>query len=181
MSNQLSNATYVNWHRLHKDIPRFCDTLPDDTIGLIGIPRSGIMVASLMGLHMNLPVGDVESFVRIGSLWSVGRRFHDQESLPDRGTYVLVDDSLNTGKSMQEYRDMAADTMPQGNRLCTAAMYVTAANCGQVDYWGEQVPMPRAFAWNWHAKRASQHWMLDIDETIAALPGSPFRPLFPFG
>jgi orotate phosphoribosyltransferase len=177
----LKNASYISWRYLHRSIPLFCNKLPADTVGLIGIPRSGMMTATLMGQHMNLPVGDVDSFVRTGALWTVGRRFHDQEEWPTTGTYVLVDDSMNTGQSMEEAKELVSESLTGGIHLRTAAMYVLPGNKDKVDYHHQVLPLPRAFAWNWHSKRASQHWMVDIDVLRNPDGELLLRPKFPIG
>lgn len=56
---------------LNSDIKKWISELPNDLDLIVGIPRSGLLVANLLALHLNLPLTDVEGLIenRISPVW----------------------------------------------------------------------------------------------------------------
>ena len=53
--NDLNHCIVANLHRLPRDIDL-----------VVGIPRSGVLAASLIALHLNLPLVDLDGFIEGG-------------------------------------------------------------------------------------------------------------------
>lgn len=139
-------------YRTLADLGRAAARLADEAralnvVAVAGVPRSGILAASLVALHLNCPLTDLrglQSGEAFGSGLRLGNRLED--SLPS-GTVLIVDDSVNSGREMARVRDHICE-MDGQKRLIYAAVFATAHGAREVDLYGEIVPQPRVFEWN---------------------------------
>src|ERR1700730_14905231 len=70
--------------------------LPSDIELIVGVPRSGMLVANLLALHLNLPMTDVEGLLQ-GRMIHAGARFQCNEMpalLATKRRILVVDDSV---------------------------------------------------------------------------------------
>lgn len=130
---------------------------------VVGIPRSGMLAASLVALYMNLPLTDVYSFGQKRSWW--------RNTTPDAGKFrkiLLVDDSVNGGNAM---RAAMAHMEIQPRRL---AIYgrANSVEAGYVDQILEAIDGPRVFEWNLWKHRVLLESMVDIDGVLCRDPVS---------
>jgi len=122
--------------------------LPRDIDIVAGIPRSGLLVANLLALHLNVPMTDVAGLIE-GRVIQSGARFKgaDPRQFLTKPRHVLVvDDSICSGSAMQKVKaSLAAAALP--HRVSYAAVYMApeARLDGHVDLYREIVPMPRVF------------------------------------
>src|SRR4051812_18733454 len=79
---------------LSRDVVAWLPQLPRSYDAIVGIPRSGMVVASVLALHMNLPLMDLATFVSQGEPWG-GRRLRGTIGSPSR--VLIVDDTVATG------------------------------------------------------------------------------------
>lgn len=84
----------------------FCNTirknihkLPHDVDAVIGVPRSGMIAASIVSEYLNIPLGDVNTLV-----FSGGDRMKLFEAKPIKKVLV-IDDTTFSGKSMRETKE----------------------------------------------------------------------------
>lgn len=84
----------------------FCNTIrnniykiPHDVDAVLGVPRSGMIAASIVSEYLNIPVGDVNTLV-----FSGGDRMKLFESKPIKKVLV-IDDTTFSGKSMRETKE----------------------------------------------------------------------------
>lgn len=84
----------------------FCNTIrnnihkiPHDVDAVLGVPRSGMIAASIVSEYLNIPLGDVNTLV-----FSGGDRMKLLESKPIKKVLV-IDDSTFSGKSMRETKE----------------------------------------------------------------------------
>ena len=73
--------------------------IPHDVDAVIGVPRSGMIAASIVSEYLNIPLGDVNTLV-----FSSGDRMKLFESKPIKKVLV-IDDSTFSGKSMRETKE----------------------------------------------------------------------------
>jgi uncharacterized HAD superfamily protein/hypoxanthine phosphoribosyltransferase len=154
---------FIGYRQLHRDVAEFSAMLPRDLIGIIGVPRSGLMVASLLALHRNLPLGCLGINEWLG---------HGMRALPERldsGTILLLDDSLQSGGSMRNARRQVEACLRR-YRLVTGALYVDPGKQAAVDYCLQVVPRPRVFAWNWISHARLTRCLSDIDGVLCYDP-----------
>lgn len=142
--------------------------LPPSISTVVGIPRSGMLAASILALQLNLPFTDLQGFLD-GRTLVTGRRPARAVTQPGPDTIVL-DDSVASGAQMTSAREQVRAS-GQAERSIFAAPFVTDATRGHVDLFGEVVAMPRAFAWNvLHHPPLLSRSCVDIDGVLCVDP-----------
>lgn len=147
--------------------------LPRDIDIVAGIPRSGLLVANLLALHLNVPMTDVAGLIE-GRVIQSGARFKgaDPRQFLSKPRHVLVvDDSICSGSAMQKVKaSLAAAALP--HRVSYAAVYMApeARLDGHVDLYREIVPMPRVFEWNLMHGTVLTNSCMDIDGVLCLDP-----------
>lgn len=148
-------------------------TLPQDVDIVAGVPRSGLLVASLLALHLNVPMTDVAGLIE-GRVIQSGARYRgtDPRSFLARPRHVLViDDSVCSGAQMRIVKERIANAaLP--HRISFAAVYMApeARLEGHVDLYRELVPMPRVFEWNLMHGTVLANSCMDIDGVLCRDP-----------
>src|SRR4051812_5040156 len=123
--------------------------LPDQIDVIVGIPRSGLLVANLLSLAINVPMTDLEGFLE-GRILSSGRTKLTAElarELDFNSRILLIDDSVNSGRAMAEAVALLAKS-PFKGRMTTCAVYGLTDSHKGIDIILEVVPQPRLFQWN---------------------------------
>ena len=145
--------------------------IPTDVELIVGIPRSGMLVASIIALKLNLPLIDLQSFLRNEALKRGSTRtykFGHLQQAWDATRILLVDDSIATGAAMQEAVSKVVDVY-QGAVL-TFAAFATPGNSHRVDVHLEELEQPRVFEWNIMHHHFIENACLDIDGVLCEDP-----------
>lgn len=118
---------------------------------IYGVPRSGMLPATILATALHLPLG------MAGGQARTGRRV-DAAPLHLDGPALLIDDSVNHGGSMKTARAAMV-----GMNFVTAAVYMTPGSERLVDTFVRHLPGPRVFQWNlFHCQKTPQI-MFDLD------------------
>jgi uncharacterized HAD superfamily protein len=145
----MARAVAANLHRL--------DRSSFDVI--VGIPRSGMLPASILATHLQMPLADPIGYSkgviygRSGKLEAPGQRV------------LLVDDTVNKGSAMAR----AAAMLPKSakiTRLCVYGPYQVEDPSQIVDIVFEDCRGPRAFGWNLWKHRRLPRWGFDFDGVL---------------
>jgi orotate phosphoribosyltransferase len=131
---------------LNDDVKAWLPTLPPVDL-VVGIPRSGLLAASVVALHRNLPLADLDGFLE-DRAFATGERFEgDADATPER--VLILDDSVLTGSAMTAAQDRVAEAdLPPSVELLFGAVYVSPEGRDLVDTFAAVVPFPRVFEWN---------------------------------
>lgn len=148
------NATIAaNLHR----VPRAVDVI-------VGVPRSGILAASMLALHLQKPFADVDGLCR-------GRAFRRSYRVtPGAGTVLLLDDTINHGKAMAASVALVRAARPELTIIRAAVYSAPATPAEAVDLAFELCPTPRAFAWNLWKHCRLPRWGFDLDGVFCQDP-----------
>jgi uncharacterized HAD superfamily protein/hypoxanthine phosphoribosyltransferase len=142
--------------------------LPTDVELVVGIPRSGLLAASILALQLNLPLTDVAGYLEDRRL-AAGRRPRRRVNARG-GRVVIVDDSVNTGGQLRGVREKIG-LAGRAERVLYAAPFVTRRGVAEVDLHGEVVDQPRIFAWNiLHHPELLARSCVDIDGVLCLDP-----------
>lgn len=161
---------------LNRDVVDWADRLPDDVDVVVGVPRSGMLAASMLALRLHVPLGDLDG-VLAGRLLGSGRRMStgdgdpsDEDVLARARRILVVDDSLHSGASMREAQ-AKAEGHPLADKLLWGAVYSAwPGQTAPADLTHSVVAMPRAFEWNvMHHARLPDACM-DIDGVLCRDP-----------
>lgn len=115
---------------------------------IVGIPRSGLLVASIIALKLGKPITTPELFIK-DHVWM-------SKLMDKKGEYkniLLIDDSLTSGGSMKESFQLLCSHCKNIN-ITKAVLIVTEKSKDLVDLYYKIIPHPRLFEWNLaHAKK----------------------------
>lgn len=156
---------------LNDAIVRRLPSLPRDLDLVVGIPRSGMLAASLIALHLNLPLTDVDGFIA-GRMYPPGRTrasFLKHRDVADCRTVLVVDDSISTGVQMDAVRQALAGASV-GRRIVFGAVYATPEAVSKVDLPFDVCPAPRMFEWNFYHSSNLRDACMDIDGVLCRDP-----------
>lgn len=154
--NDLNRTVAVNLHKLDRN--QF------DVI--VGIPRSGMLPATLLATHLQLPLTDVESF-RAGLLWGrSGVKLHAKPGV----RVLLVDDSCNKGRAMQRAVELIRPRAGLITRFAVYGPYQVEHPEELVDIAFETVRGPRVFQWNLWKHKRMERWGFDFDGVLCRDP-----------
>lgn len=138
-------------------------TFPEQYDLIVGIPRSGMMVATIIALKTGRALTTPELFSK-GEFW-YSSHVKDKLAWDEVKNVLLVDDSVDTGKSMSSAVDVI-ESAGHSARVTKAALIVHKKSLSNVGLYHKVVSNPRAFEWNiLHRKLASYwgHGMLAVD------------------
>jgi uncharacterized HAD superfamily protein len=161
---------------LNADIIQGFQLLPNDVDLIIGIPRSGMLAASILATHSHLPLIDVDGFIHGRPAW-FGRTKRNLGTsrvvLWPRSTEakkpLLFDDSLNSGKSMEEALQLIRNTGFY-NDFYTGVVYVTPGKEKNIDFYFQKMREPRIFEWNLMHHNILKQSCVDIDGVLCRDP-----------
>lgn len=133
---------------------------------VIGIPRSGLIPASMISTFLQLPLATLEGFCagivhgRSGRPAEIGRRV------------LLVDDSCNKGGAMLRAVRMlmSFDNRLRLTRLAVFAPYQLERPEQHIDITLAECRGPRIFAWNMWKHKRMERWAYDMDGVLCRDP-----------
>lgn len=131
---------------------------------VIGIPRSGMLPATILSTQLQLPLGTVESF---GSRGIVYGRSGERQVMTN-ARILLVDDTVNHGTAMARAVKAVRRHAREVTRFCVFGPYRGIE--GLVDIFCETVRGPRAFEWNLTKHRRLPRWGFDMDGVFCRDP-----------
>jgi orotate phosphoribosyltransferase len=141
--------------------------LPRDFDVIVGIPRSGMLVANLLALHLNLPMTDVAGLLNSRLITFSGRSKAIDLRHPRK--VLVVDDALSTGRQLTKLKQRLADAaLP--HEIYYGVAYVRPGVEPMIDYFGEHLPDPQLFEWNMMHHPVLLGSCLDIDGVLCEDP-----------
>jgi len=159
---------WVSYSRLASDLVTWAQELPPFDY-IVGVPRSGTLVASMLGVHTHRPVVSLEAYIHGGRSWWDGIvRSRVQAPAPDgENTRVLVvDDSASTGGSISRARALIDDAGLRRIHEYGVVYYAPEADRDAFQHSHREVTFPRLFEWNWLHHSAMQKACFDIDGVL---------------
>jgi uncharacterized HAD superfamily protein len=162
---------YIDVAQLNKDIIDWQTRLPRNLDLIVGIPRSGLLAASLLSLYLNLPLTDVEG-LKNGRVLTGGKRINSIESsnkTKPNLNVLIIDDSLNSGNQLNLVKASILRSNLTYN-FYYSAVYITPGQEKSVDYYYKIVSSPRIFQWNLMNSHVIQNSCVDIDGVLCVDP-----------
>lgn len=145
--------------------------IPRDVDLIVGIPRSGTMVANILALYLNLPFTDFDNFINKGTLKTGTTRKCQKwiRSIDEAKHVLIVDDSISSGKAIREAKKMMGEKRTSLN-VTFLAVYALTISKKMVDIFLEICEQPRMFEWNYMHHWALEYCCMDIDGVICEDP-----------
>ncbi len=121
---------FTSFKQAEKDISEWIKTFPERYDLVLGIPRSGLYVASLVALKLGLPISTPSAFLR-GEVW-----FSKGAATSVLRTVLLVDDGVGDGFDGQMVQNFNVLTQAFPNlRFVRAALYIYSNCANAVDLY----------------------------------------------
>ncbi|KGM14075.1 phosphoribosyltransferase [Cellulomonas bogoriensis] len=167
-------------HQLSVDVARWSETLPEDVDLVAGIPRSGMLPATMLALHMHRPLTDLDGLIE-GRVLRCGERLSSErapDAIEGARRILVVDDSTNRGGAIRRAKMLVAQAPHLRGRVVWGAPYAAqGAAEGLLDHWYEKVSRPRAFEWNIMHHSGLVEACVDLDSVlIGRRPDEPLPP-----
>jgi orotate phosphoribosyltransferase len=121
---------------------------------IVGIPRSGMFIASLIALKLGRPLTTPDLFQQ-GKFWQ-SQAVKNRQDLNKDSRILLVDDSIDSGRSMEQ----AVESIRAVNSdfdITRACLIATEASKSSVDLYFTVVTPPRTFEWNLLHRKVASH------------------------
>jgi|SRR5688500_1009899 len=135
----VSNEQMIAW------VDEWSQSLPRDIDVVVGVPRSGLLVAALLATRLGKPLSTPDLFVE-NKYW-VSSSIQPNENR----RVLLVEDSVRTGETLRRQR--AIMEKKAGITIRTAALVTSRERSTELDFFFKIVDNPRLFEWNMiHAK-----------------------------
>lgn len=138
---------------------------------VVGIPRSGLLAANLIALHLNVPLVTLDDFLDGRVAQRSTRRTGLKHRPLDRAKIIIVDDAVGSGQTVDTARQKVKETVDIGSRqVLYLTPYVSAATAFKVDIYFEVFDHPRAFEWNLMHHEYTKAFCLDLDGVLCRDP-----------
>ena len=166
----LESMNYKSFADLARDIGSHLDRVPRDIELIAGVPRSGLMAASIMALQLNLKFCDLGSFLRNAPLDSGDFRQPTANLLNafDAAKVLVLDDSIASGEAMRKAKALVHASAYRG-RVLYGAVYGIPGQT-EADLVLEELATPRFFEWNLFHRPELEHCCVDVDGVLCVDP-----------
>ena len=136
---------YRSIAQMNQTIRSNLSIIPEDVDIIIGIPRSGMLPASIIALLLNKPL------ITINDLTSSDIASFSTRNIKLMSEYkkaLVIDDSCNTGNSIIKAKKFANEHISGSIEVIYGCIYATSTSTAYVDLYFEVCDQPRAFEWN---------------------------------
>jgi len=130
---------------------------------IAGVPRSGMLPATLIALYLGKPLVSVES-LRYGDYCTLTKRVKLNSQVKK---VLVVDDSCSSGNAMNQVRDMLSAIKKE---FIYCAVYVTEHSKNKVDFYFDIVEQWRVWEWNIMDHSILGNSCVDLDGVLCIDP-----------
>lgn len=134
---------YISTARLARDTLRLTAHIPPEAVGIVGIPRSGMLPAGIISQLLHLPLYEIspqQGLRRIGH-GSRGSSFDTMRKT--EGPLVVIDDTIYGGGALSRAKEQLA-----GVPAIYGAVYVRPEVRQLPDFYAAELPSPHLLEWN---------------------------------
>lgn len=158
---------YKSYADLSIDILEEIQKVPSSIQLVVGIPRSGMVPAYMIGAQLNLPVVSLSEFLS-GQYGMVGERVI-RVDLENISHVLIVDDSINSGTALNKTKtQIKAKNLDIHFHYC--AIYSATKDNSFLDFYFKYLPQPRVFQWNYKNHFINTKSCIDIDGVLCVDP-----------
>jgi uncharacterized HAD superfamily protein/hypoxanthine phosphoribosyltransferase len=160
---------YRSFSDLSSLIENNIQNIPWDIDLVVGVPRSGLLVANMIALLMNKTLTDLNGYLD-NRLIASGKTKNVSPKLPkDCKKVLIVEDSVDSGASIISCKEKMSSI--KDVEFIYLAAYVEPGKEKMVDIFFEILPHPRVFEWNlFHHKGVISNSCFDIDGVLCIDP-----------
>lgn len=162
---------FITYAELNQDIIENLYKLPRNIDLIVGVPRSGIMVASIIALYLNKPLTDLDSFLNM-KIYSTGTTKNLQNiitNVKQAKKILIVDDTVSSGRALQNVKRKINDAKID-TPVYYFSPYIRTESANLVDNFIKIIDDKRVFEWNYMHNDLLQHACVDIDGVLCVDP-----------
>lgn len=153
---------YISWQQFNQDILDFSDSIKGKGYdAVIGVPRSGMVVASQMSIRLGVPLYSLGEYgpIYLGG----GLRVRRRKENPEPKKALLLEDSTASGHSFLEAEKWMGDAMQDWN-VGKAAVYAVPGQLDALAEYHRELDLPHWFEWNllWN-RWVMDEWKIGVD------------------
>ncbi|MDR2865422.1 MAG: radical SAM protein [Spirochaetaceae bacterium] len=156
---------YKTYENLLLDIKQNLYKIPPCIDLVVGIPRSGMIPAYMIGFALNTRVCSLDEFINGLKISHGARPIKESET-----NILVVDDSLWSGNSMKAAKKAISAIDLTGKKLYYTAVYVYPDSENIPDIALTTLPSPRMFQWNYMNHSNITQSCFDIDGVLCVDP-----------
>jgi orotate phosphoribosyltransferase len=163
---------YRSIEDLNEIIKKSLYLVPKNISLIVGIPRSGLLVANLLALHLNLPLTDIMGLIENRIIEKGDRKLRKNNYLEDRffkTKILVVDDSVFSGTTMKKAKNRLREINLE-NEIIFSAIFVSPEGRSEVDLYFEKIRGYRIFEWNLMHSGIAEKSCFDIDGVLCEDP-----------
>lgn len=157
---------------LNQGILKHLADLPENIDLIVGVPRSGLMLAAILSCYLNLPLTSLDDFLD-GRLFTSGITKPKTgwiKSINEARKILIVEDSVSSGNSIKMAKKRIVENSLYANKCIYFAAYVSPESIDTVDFYIEKLPGPRIFQWNFMQHEFLEESCSDIDGVLCEDP-----------
>jgi hypothetical protein len=138
--------------------------------GIAGIPRSGLLPASICALWLNIPLYTFDKYGNFSLLSAIssfgGKRMEDHKEV--EGKILVLDDTVYGGIAMEGVKKVI-----NKDEVIYGSLYVHPASSHVVDVFGKELEPPHLLEWNFFNSSYIEDCLLDFDGILS--PNVPYE------
>lgn len=159
---------YVTIAELSDMIRKNLWKIPHDIDLVVGVPRSGLMVANMIALYLNKRLSDIDSFQK-GTIYSYGeRRALLMKDGPIKKV-LIVDDTAQSGGTLTKTKEKISH-LSNDYTFCFFVPIISSKSKQYVDYYAEIIDDTRLFEWNLYHRTYISESCFDLDGVLCPDP-----------
>lgn len=174
------DINFVNTCELVRDTRRWAEKLPRDYDAIIGIPKSGLIVASVLATLLDKPVGTIENLLSGYFYEGTSKRYgNENESILSSNKLILkkvliVDDTICMGTQIDKMKNYL-NSKNTNIIIEYGALYIDCDKykIDKVDHFYKILKSksyPRRFEWNLVKSEIWKHSCSDLDGVLCYDP-----------
>ena len=160
---------YVTITELSDMIRKNLWKIPHDIDLVVGIPRSGMLPATMIALFLNTRLTDIDSFVE-GRIYCNGLTRGMYVNNSEIKNILIVDDSIDTGKSLLNAKKKLGAISNGDFNYVFCIPIATKLGAEMVDLYFEIIDEDRVFEWNIFHHGVLASACVDIDGVLCVDP-----------
>lgn len=171
-SNKKNPLNYKSYQDLSLTINKNLHKIPRDIDLVVGIPRSGLLPATMISQILNKPVVALDSFLE-GKIYEIGLYRRPNSLIQDFSEIkrvLVIDDSINSGNSLQKVREKIEKSERRNIDTIYSAVYYVPESLNKIDIGLEECLWPRIFQWNILNSWVLANACIDIDGVVCVDP-----------
>lgn len=137
---------FMSYSQLIEDVKEWAKELPKDFDLILGVPRSGMLPATLLALMFNVHLGTIEEFSKTGGVFETGLRLQFNPLGREIKKVLVVEDAVRNGGGIRKAKELFKDKLSLDIKY--SSVYITPGSEDKVDYFYKKVDFPRCFEWN---------------------------------